>query len=585
MDESTTPVVLLAFANDNDAYLQMIVKERKAIANALQDYDDRRYIKVVKEENTAVDDIFNVCTRYANRVAIFHYGGHASGTQLQLEAGGRAQLANAVGLAQLLGQQQSLQLVFLNGCATEPQVQTLFACGVKAVIATAVPVNDQIATELAEHFYVALGRGATIQSAFQSAKAVIAATHGTAREINEFRAIGSITAKEATAANLIPWGLYVNPAVKGDDALKWTLPRVAEHQVIIRGAPTAANVKTTVNVKLSATLFNALAKHSDELGVMWEAYKRTGQQNRKVRSLIAESFPTPVGEQLRKLFAANTIDVPRLQQLVLTYETIAELFCFTVLSQLWNAKHENPALSLTPEQAAAVQRFSALAAEEQRTFDYVALTEIVAAVFHSNAISPFIDEIATLGDGAERENFDRACRFMQEMRAELAQGAISADEISSFCVQAEEHLGTVLSYLAFLVRYKVATIKQIEIVKSRHKPAQYHHAYMVLEGPNTGMITENELVDDVFTDSKSVILLKNAEDAANYLSLSPFVVDQNALTGDLNSKLFFYSHRDPASGYCFRFVDNADDSLVISDENYPDLKQQFEEFAQAVGGV
>ena len=135
MDESTTPVVLLAFANDHDAYLDMIVSERKAIAKALQEYDDRRYIKVVKEENTAVADIFDLCTHYANRIAIFHYGGHASGTQLQLEAAGQAEMANAVGLAQLLGQEKALQLVFLNGCATQPQVETLFACGVKAVIA------------------------------------------------------------------------------------------------------------------------------------------------------------------------------------------------------------------------------------------------------------------------------------------------------------------------------------------------------------------------------------------------------------------------------------------------------------------
>lgn len=42
MDASTTPVVILAFANDQDAYLQMIVKERKAIAKALQDRDAYR---------------------------------------------------------------------------------------------------------------------------------------------------------------------------------------------------------------------------------------------------------------------------------------------------------------------------------------------------------------------------------------------------------------------------------------------------------------------------------------------------------------------------------------------------------------
>ena len=56
-NESTTPVVLLAFANDRDDYLQMIIRERKAIARALQDADDKGYIKVVKEEIPAVPQV------------------------------------------------------------------------------------------------------------------------------------------------------------------------------------------------------------------------------------------------------------------------------------------------------------------------------------------------------------------------------------------------------------------------------------------------------------------------------------------------------------------------------------------------
>jgi hypothetical protein len=236
-DVPTTPIVVLAFANDQDAYLQMIVKERKAISKALQDYDDRRYVKVVKEENTSIADLFDLCARYANRVAIFHYGGHASGTQLQLEAaaGAGSELANATGLAQLLGQQTSLRLVFLNGCATLDQVQTLFACGVKAVIATAVPINDEVATEFSGQFYQALAGGASIQRAFQAAKAFVATKYGEAREVGEFRAVGGF-AKNESAPTGLPWGLYVNTAAKGEEALAWTLPTVAEHQVIIRGA-------------------------------------------------------------------------------------------------------------------------------------------------------------------------------------------------------------------------------------------------------------------------------------------------------------------------------------------------------------
>jgi hypothetical protein len=579
-DLSTTPVVVLAFANDQDAYLQMIVKERKAIARALQDYDDRRYIKVVKEENTSIQDVFDLCTRYADRVAILHYGGHASGTQLQLEgATGAAEMANATGLAQLLGQQRGLQLVFLNGCATLAQVQTLFACGVRAVIATAVPINDEVATTFSEQFYKALAAGDTIQRAFLSAKALVATAPGTEREVGEFRALNWSGKTEAGAAAM-PWGLYVNTQARGDDALAWALPRAAEHQVIIRGAPAAAADAAAVNTKLIETLFNAVAMHSPAVGVMWEAAKKSKRQDlRMVRQQIIDSFPAPVGEQLRKLFADATIDVRRLRQLVLTYETIAELFCFTVLSQLWNAKHDTPTIAVIAEDAAVIDGFLGLTKAGQATYDYMALIAAVARVFRQNAIAPFIDEFSALEELRHRDAFDAAHRFMEEMRAELVRGHVAADEIASFCVQAEKHLGTILSDLAFLVRYRLATIKKIDIIKVRHKPPEYRFNQVALDRVTAG-IMDTEEVYSAYTDNESVILMKS-DGVTNYLSLSPFVIDENALTGNQNSKLFFYSHREGA-GYVFRFVENEDDGLVVTDDKYPQVKRQFEDFAQAV---
>jgi hypothetical protein len=49
---------------------------------------------------------------------------------------GRPAKAHAGGLADYLGQQPGLVLVFLNGCSTESQVRRLRAAGVKAVVAT-----------------------------------------------------------------------------------------------------------------------------------------------------------------------------------------------------------------------------------------------------------------------------------------------------------------------------------------------------------------------------------------------------------------------------------------------------------------
>lgn len=580
---SDKPLIILAFSNDQDAYLDMIVQERKLIFKALQQHHDQGYIQVHKEENTSITDLFDLFTRYSDRIAIFHYGGHASGTHLQLEAGaGNAERADATGLAQLMGQQKALQLVFLNGCATRDQVEKLFSCGVKAVIATSVPINDEMATKFAEQFYQALANKASIQKAFQTAKAFVATSGGQEKEVGEYRGMNWAGQQETEPAGL-PWGLYVN--TNGEEALAWTLPEVAEHQVIIRGAAVSAKAGAPVNTELIETLFNAVARHSPEVGVLWEAAKKSKRQDlRMVRQQIIDSFPAPVGEQLRKLFAGTTVDVQRLRQLVLAYETVAELFCFTVLSQLWDERHKNPSLRLNADHLAAFNSFFALSADSQPTFNYVKLIASAAEIFRENGIAPFMEEVAGLGEVLQQNDFDLGLRFMEEMRGELLRGKVAAEEIESFCSQAEKHLGTIMSALAFLVKYKLTAVKRIDIIKPRHKAPEYRHNQVVLDRVTAGIMDSAE-VYPAFTDSESVILLKSVENVKDYLSLSPFVIDENALTGDQNSKLFFYSYHDAKDdSYHFRFVDNTEDELIISEKHYPQIKGQFEKFKQILFG-
>ena len=100
-----------------------------------------------------------VFQKHRDRIAIFHFGGHADGDRLLLQSAFEPRPAYAEGLATLLGQQRGLKLVFLNGCSTRPQVKRLLDAGVPAVIATARPIDDRVATEFAVAFYQALTTG------------------------------------------------------------------------------------------------------------------------------------------------------------------------------------------------------------------------------------------------------------------------------------------------------------------------------------------------------------------------------------------------------------------------------------------
>ena len=160
--------------------------------------------------------------------------------------------------------------------------------------------------------------------------------------------------------------------------------------------------------------------------------------------------------------------------------------------------------------------------------------------------------------------------------------AAKADEIESFCLQGEAHLGTILKKLAFFVNYQLTTIKTIEVIKPRHKKATYNHNEVILDRITEGLADEAAEFD-TFTDNNSVIFLKNNDDVAGYLSLSPFIIDENALTGDECSKLFFYSHREVVQGkvcYVYKFIDNREETLTVSDEKYPQVKELMEEFKE-----
>ena len=147
-----TPLIFFTFANDPDAHLSLLKEESRLVFRALQELDRKEYLKIHREESAQAKDIFDGFTRYKDRVAIFHYGGHANGTHLQLEKG----KGDARGLATLMGEQSNLKLVFLNGCSSKGQVKALFEAGVKAVIATSVPIQDRNAVRVAEQFYQAL---------------------------------------------------------------------------------------------------------------------------------------------------------------------------------------------------------------------------------------------------------------------------------------------------------------------------------------------------------------------------------------------------------------------------------------------
>ena len=100
--------IILAFANNEDAYLQLLKQESSEIRKALSPLEKREFIKLTNEESTTLSELSDMLMGNPDEVALFHYAGHAGCDELLLEDGE----AHEKGLARLLGQQKNLKLVF-----------------------------------------------------------------------------------------------------------------------------------------------------------------------------------------------------------------------------------------------------------------------------------------------------------------------------------------------------------------------------------------------------------------------------------------------------------------------------------------
>jgi WD40 repeat protein len=222
---NSPPLLLLAFANDRDDrvnYLRNLPEELRRITESLDRAKAEGLCDYVYLANATLKQILDTFQKaeYRNRIAVFHYGGHANSLQWLLEtAEGRAEAIDVAGLAAFLGQQRGLQLIFLNGCSTQKQVEA-FEATVPMVIATSQAIDDQVAMEFANRFYRGLASGAHVQSAYKEAEsAVRSAGNGTVRHLYW---AGAQQALAEIQEERWPWELHFKKGAEAEG--HWNLP-------------------------------------------------------------------------------------------------------------------------------------------------------------------------------------------------------------------------------------------------------------------------------------------------------------------------------------------------------------------------
>jgi WD40 repeat protein len=185
--QTNKPVIFLAFAQDRvegGAYLRNLPIELDGIRKALQEARKAGLCDVIERSNTTVENILDVFQEYQDRIAIFHYGGHADSYELLLESlTGEHAMAHSEGLVSFLA------------------------------------IDDAIATNLSGRFYKGLAAGLSLDRAWAEAVDQIKVEKGTAN-LRGLHWKGKVEVSDR-----LPWDIYYR---KGAEIVKeWNLPAAA----------------------------------------------------------------------------------------------------------------------------------------------------------------------------------------------------------------------------------------------------------------------------------------------------------------------------------------------------------------------
>ena len=217
-------VILLVFANDKNQPLDEIGKESQAIRKILRDHlDTHPHFHIELLPYSSAEDLFDELRRFNHQTIILHFAGHTNSELWKLHQG----VVNANGMAEILNLQQSVHLLFLNGCSNQQQVAAFANAGIPTVIATNEPINDQQAQVFAIEFYKKLSSGkalkTSLQTAFNWAKA-------TASAIGEKRSNRSLVIEDLDSSKEIEWSWGLIETQQ--NAAQWSLSDVKISPII-----------------------------------------------------------------------------------------------------------------------------------------------------------------------------------------------------------------------------------------------------------------------------------------------------------------------------------------------------------------
>ncbi len=333
--------------------------------------------------------------------------------------------------------------------------------------------------------------------------------------------------------------------------------------------------KNIYNQKLTKRLIEAAAAYSqpikDWLGKAcnqapnWETQMRIGD---KAKEIIAFSFSGVIGVQFSKLMAIGKEDdnptQPRkyLTKCIHLVKYGLDLLNFTLIAHLWDTqtRQHYPLSNTTQNVQNALKNFFT-SGFELSIAQRLNLFESLLQVFEQHAIALPLPEL----DGfrqthlSKDKDFYQSVLFMENILEHLEK----AEESPLNCAAAEARLAAMYAPLAFLVRYKMASIKFISYHQNKQSEPRYLHSYTALGIDSKANIDAEKLYFTTQTAETNSVWLYKGNDYKTGINLMPFALDYNALTFEQGARIcFFMAQNINNKNFEYIFLDDQSCKMV-----------------------
>lgn len=342
---------------------------------------------------------------------------------------------------------------------------------------------------------------------------------------------------------------------------------------------------TNTNEKLIQHVFNEMLKFKPSLQKMLiiDDDEEEEVDPRVLGDLIIKNYPWPIGVELRRLFSASMrqLDRLRLDQIFKTIERTMQFTSFVMISQLWKEMQTSKVEISESFQNEFQNRMQVLSLG-----NYSWLIRMVGNIFKDKELKWFMPE---MGENFTKDFF-AALDFWVPERNEIGhyQINLTQEDIEKRCVEYEEKLTFILQKIAFFSKYKLVSVREIKVIHPKNQAALFNHHINLLNSSDSDFKAQ-EILEQNYTESNSILLMKSIKTIEEYLNLSPLIIDtyseviDNKEKFDIKKDVFLYTKlRGDHLMYIGTEVTEKCDLRSLS--NYNQLLEQFRDMMKTISG-